>query len=121
MGRIKRFENGFKVVKVYVQPEEHERFLEVCGESLSDWARNALVTAAMSEHHSKSKSKLKDTCDNLVSSLVGSNPTRVAGARRAVQGERTTGASVSQQKSKTCIHGIQMGYNCWQCGGLAKR
>lgn len=20
---------------------------------------------------------------------------------------------------KTCIHGIERGYNCWQCGGLA--
>lgn len=24
------------------------------------------------------------------------------------------------KKSKTCAHGTEQGYNCWQCGGLAR-
>lgn len=43
MGARKRFENGFRVVKVYVEPAEYFEFVKVCGSSMSDWARQVLV------------------------------------------------------------------------------
>lgn len=41
-------------------------------------------------------------------------------ARGATSGERSTGAAVRSSKpKKTCTHGTEKGYACWQCGGLA--
>jgi hypothetical protein len=43
---------------------------------------------------------------------------KVSRVRLPVAGEAN--ASKHSRNAKACIHGTSKGYNCWQCGGMAK-
>jgi hypothetical protein len=120
MGRPKKFENGFKVVKVYLQPEEFERIFAKCGGgSVSDWARQAMlaeldgIKAVIGEYKDYGSANRVDQNDSGRSEVGRSAPMR-RGSRAVVPD-----AERSVVPGRTCKHGIKAGNACWQCGGKA--
>lgn len=85
------------------------------GFTLSEWIRrrcNAVQAPAVAE----GKAAIKDENDGAMGV-----PVREKAAKPARR-EAGTGDSVhaSSRPSTGCEHGIAKGFNCWQCGGLAK-
>ena len=116
-------------VVVYLENESVDRMLEKAreeGKTLVEWARETL---------------LEQLADN--SDVPRTRAVRVAG-RRAHAAQRLSvaagtgnatsaeepvcaaedvplvlGAEGHAQKRRTCKHGIEKGWRCWQCGGMA--
>jgi|ERR1017187_3428936 hypothetical protein len=132
MGRPKKFENGFKVVKVYLQPEEFERIFAKCGGgSVSDWARQAMlaeldgIKAVIGEYKDYGSANRDDKIGERES--ASGRGVAVRGERSKVRpmraGSTDAVAHISGppavRPGKTCRHGTMAGHSCWQCGGLA--
>ena|ERR1700689_4069658 len=101
MGRRLKFPNGFSVLKIYLQPDEYSRFEKLCGDNMSEWARQILLAGTGGDA----------TCHQ---TEALSQP---SGVRKAAA---TTERSVSKTSGKTCVHGKAKGWNCGMCGGLAQ-
>lgn len=88
---------------------EWQKKAEGCGKSLSAWIRercNGLVVE-------RTEVKVVAKSDN-----PGVRP--VSDASVLQRGVVTAGGPVEPRKGGVCKHGTAKGYNCWQCGGIAK-
>ena len=111
MGRPKKFENGFQVVKVYLQPKEFERIGLVCGGNMSEWVRQAVlaelngIPLVMGEYKETSNAYRVDQ-------PVERKPEK----GRSVARRRGGGDVLPKAGNpKFCQHGINEGGTCTKC------
>lgn len=90
-----------KLLNLRVTPEEFERWskwAEDDTESLSAWIRNTL-----------------NAHDEIAAAIF-----RKHGAKQPSIPAVDVKTEISKPKVKGCAHGAAKGFNCWQCGGIAK-
>lgn len=114
-----------KAVKITLTDEEYERFKEAAGyEPLASWAKRMILSTfgASSPKGNRQNSSERSQRDRLATDEVGLTPatgfcdTASHYAPKPEISEKTK----SKREVKKCQHGTEKGYNCWQCGGIAK-
>lgn len=130
-GVRKLFSDRARLV-VYVEAEDLNRLTAHArkeGRTVVEWARETLLGelngASREDHAVRSARKPRsvrrgpDPHEHAIAVAqaldAGSNPecNPVAGRADAVD-------DVRRAKAKVCVHGRPQGFNCWQCGGIAK-
>jgi hypothetical protein len=95
------------MIKLRVPTKELEKWKERSGGNLSGWIRERCNGGCGKDMGGT------DTVPVVERGIGAGERSELADARKSVRG-------VEKAKGKSCVHGIAKGWNCWQCGGLAK-
>lgn len=100
-----------KLVKVYLEEAEYKWIELQASGNISHWCREQMLADySGAERPAQAGSDLQAV-------RVGENPPPIP--VEPSPSERATAPNPSK-KVKVCAHGTEKGYNCWQCGGIAK-
>jgi hypothetical protein len=93
----------------------------IAGETLGVWVTRAVEKAA-NEQGGRLEKTLKQEVGKSIASMEGGEGAADVLKNSTPKKARKTRKSEVVKKEKSgprCKHGVQRGWNCWQCGGLA--
>lgn len=98
-----------KAVTVYLSEAEYKWVELQADGNLSDWCREKVLAGKQTE----------ELQDALVAEHRRNHPEFEPAFEAAGEMAKNVAKDI-RNLLKTCVHGRARGYNCWQCGGLAK-
>jgi hypothetical protein len=93
-----------KRVVVYFGAEEHAKIERRASGSVSAYVRHVVLAELDGEARPARAPRSKQTIQEL----------------KEIPGVTTASEIEQPKRGKTCIHSVERGHHCWQCGGKAK-
>ena len=110
-----------KQVTVYLSAEEYAAIEALASGNVSKYARKALLAGI--QERRREPSAIPDVQPEPAIRTDGrrkSVPNRIVASLREQIPELKTANELPAKRTRVCAHGIDKGFHCWKCGGLAQ-